>query len=61
MCRDTTRYVVELLLPVLDDVGVEGWLRRPRPQFGDRTPQQLLAAGADDAVISMALDLVRTA
>ncbi len=61
MHRDTAHYVVELLLPVLDDVGVEGWLRRPRPQLGYRTPQQLLAAGDDDAVIALALDLLRTA
>lgn len=61
MHRDTTRYVVALLLPVLDDRGVEGWLHRPRPQYGDRTPLQLLDEGDDDAVVALALDLVRTA
>ncbi|MFN8169014.1 MAG: antitoxin Xre/MbcA/ParS toxin-binding domain-containing protein [Candidatus Nanopelagicales bacterium] len=60
MHRDTERYVVALLLPVLDDRGVEGWLHRPRHQLGDRTPLELLAAGDEDVVIALALDLVHT-
>ena len=58
MCRDTTRFVMELLLPVLDDRGLEGWLRRPRAQYGDLTPQQLLEAGDDEAVLALAMALV---
>ena len=57
MSSDTTRRVVELLLPVLDDDGVRGWLNRPRHQLGDRSPQQLLADGQDDTVLAMALAL----
>jgi uncharacterized protein (DUF2384 family) len=61
MSTDTTRRVVELLLPVLDDDGVQGWLRRPRHQLGDRSPQELLDEGQDDAVLALALALRRSA
>jgi uncharacterized protein (DUF2384 family) len=61
MSTDTTRRVVELLLPVLDDHGVEGWLHRPRHQLGDRSPQELLDDGEEDTVLAMALALRRTA
>jgi len=61
MSSDTTRRVVELLLPVLDDDGVQGWLNRPRHQLGDRTPKQLLAEGQDDTVLAMALALRHSA
>lgn len=61
MHRDTTRYLTQLLLPVLDDVGVEGWLHRPRGQYGDLTPLELLESGDDDLVVALALELVRTA
>ena len=61
MCRTPPGSWCELLLPVLDDRGVQGRLQRPRAQFGALTPQQLLEAGDDDAVISLAMDLVRTA
>ena len=61
MTTSTTRRVVELLLPVLDDHGVEGWLKRPRHQLGDRSPQELLALGEDDTVLAMALALHRGA
>jgi hypothetical protein len=59
--RDTAHYLTQLLLPVLDDRGVEGWLHRPRPQYGDLTPLQMIDAGEDDLAVSLALDLVRTA
>ena len=59
MSTDTTRRVVALLLPVLDDAGVAGWLDRPRHQFGDRTPRQLLDQGQDTDVLVMALSLRR--
>jgi len=61
MCRDATRFVRELLLPVLDDQGVQGWLNRPRARYDQLTPQQMLDAGDEDAVVGLALDLVRTA
>ncbi len=61
MSTDTTRRVVELLLPVLDDCGVSGWLARPRHQLGDRTPQELLDEGEDDTVLALALALRRSA
>lgn len=61
MSSESTRRVVELLLPVLDDDGVRGWLERPRHQLGDRTPQELLDEGDDDAVLALALALRRTA
>lgn len=57
MVNDKARYVVALLLPVLDDLGVEGWLNRPRHQLGDRTPRQLLDEGHDAAVLALALAL----
>jgi hypothetical protein len=57
MATDAMGRVVELLLPVLDDDGVAGWLNRPRGELGDRSPQQLLAAGDDDVVLAMAIAL----
>ena len=61
MSTDTTHRVVALLLPVLDDHGVQGWLTRPRHRLGDRSPQELLDEGEDDAVLAMALALRRGA
>lgn len=61
MSRSTAQRVVALLLPVLDDVGVDGWMNRPRHQFGDQTPRQLLAEGRDVDVLRLALALVRDA
>lgn len=61
MSSESTRRVVALLLPVLDDHGVRGWLERPRHQLGDRTPQELLDEGDDATVLAMALALRRTA
>jgi hypothetical protein len=61
MSTDTRHRVVTLLLPVLDDVGVEGWLNRRRRQLGDRTPQQLLDQGQDAVVLALALALRRDA
>lgn len=61
MNTESTRRVVELLLPVLDDDGVRGWLDRPRHQLGDRTPQELLDEGDDHTVLALALALRRTA
>ncbi len=61
MSSESTRRVVELLLPVLDDAGVRAWLERPRHQLGDRTPRELLDEGDDDAVLALALALRRTA
>ena len=61
MSTETTRRVVELLLPVLDDRGVAGWLNRPRHQLGDRSPQELLDEGEDDTVLAMALALRHSA
>ena len=43
------------------DDGVEGWLKRPRHQLGDRSPQELLDDGEDDTVLAMALALRRSA
>lgn len=57
MSTESTRRVVELLLPVLDDRGVAGWLERPRGRLGGRTPQELLDDGDDDTVLAMALAL----
>jgi hypothetical protein len=61
MRTSTTQRVVHLLLPVLDDVGVEGWMDRPRHQYGYRTPRQLLAQGRDVDVLRLALALLRSA
>jgi hypothetical protein len=61
MSTQTIHRVVALLLPVLDDVGVEGWLDRPRQQLGDRTPRQLLDQGEDADVLALALALRRSA
>ena len=61
MSTDTSHRVVALLLPVLDDVGVEGWLNRPRRQLGDLTPRQLLDQGHDAEVLALALALRRDA
>lgn len=61
MSTESTRRVVELLLPVLDDDGVQGWLRRPRHQLGDRSPQELLDEGEDRTVLALALALRRSA
>lgn len=58
MSTSTTQRVVALLLPVLDDIGVEGWMNRPRRQYGDRTPRQLLAQGRDVEVLRLAMALV---
>ena len=60
MRTSTTQRVVALLLPVLDDVGVEGWMNRPRHQYDDRTPRQLLAQGRDVDVLTLALALLRS-
>lgn len=57
MATDAMGRVVELLLPVLDDDGVAGWLARRRSELGDRSPQELLAAGDDDVVLAMAIAL----
>jgi len=57
MSTDTTRRVVALMQPVLDDVGAEGWLDRPRRQLGDLTPRQLLDLGQDTDVPALALAL----
>ena len=61
MSTDTTQRVEEILRPVLGDQGVQGWLSRPRHQLGGRTPSDLLVEGQDDAVLEMALHLVRSA
>lgn len=59
MATSTSQRVVAMLLPVLDDVGVEGWMDRPRGQFDHRTPRQLLAEGRDVDVLALALRLLR--
>jgi hypothetical protein len=61
MSTSTAQRVVAMLLPVLDDVGVEGWLDRPRQQFDHRTPRQLLADGRDVDVLTLAMRLLREA
>lgn len=51
------RAVMDLACTIIRDDAVEPWLRTPKPDLGDRTPLEVIAAGEHQRLIDQLLAL----
>lgn len=45
--------MIDLARTVISDDAVRPWLRSPNPGLGDRTPQDVIAAGEHQRVVNL--------